>query len=90
MVMPKDLFYAVRHRVILYNHGEFRMSWLTNVVVVGTPVDGIATVNIPLPGSNMALESNFRQTAIGYKGQRISPLAICHLKFLAVVAFTTP
>lgn len=40
------------------------MSWLTNVVVVGTPVDGIATVKIPLPGSNMTLESNFRQTAI--------------------------
>lgn len=40
------------------------MTWLTNVVVVGTPVDGIATVKIPLPGSNMVLASNFRQTII--------------------------
>ncbi len=34
------------------------MSWLSNVIVVGTPVDGIAAVKIPLPGSNMALVSS--------------------------------
>lgn len=40
------------------------MSWLDNVVVVGTPVDGIATVRIPLPGSNMSVDANFRETVL--------------------------
>lgn len=41
------------------------MSWLSdNVIVVGTPVDGVANVQIRLPGTNMAIPTNLRDAVV--------------------------
>lgn len=39
------------------------MSWLSNnLTIIGTPVDGIATIKVALPGTDTTDPANFRQT----------------------------